>query len=688
MTILKLLVSGNKDDEYMAKALCLNTELVAFVVDELERLQLIDSRRRVTESGLKLLHEDTDTYDIRTGYIYYNYVTKTFMDAFVPDEKRTEVETGDRRGGKISFDLGTAADRNWCKGIVVNADTSATIKPTPYDIIAVCKRHNRRTRNLGFIVEEQGEMKSASDAQNSGGISDKADLPWEIQSAKVLGSQTDVYVVTYMFMAADDVINRSRLQVCYPFGEGTSSSLSESVEKLSQEPENTAVKDEILGLKSDVFAMSDEELDNVRKGHSKAEKAVKKVLSDKIDDYPTVRDALILVESSYFLVKGLSDSNKGSNVKIIKKNLGDYIVNNYNLLASIFIETAVKYDYFTDAVLTEHDSQNAEILGKLAEKVGFDQIDDKFFKIKKRAIKEAAKASQHKLNAIFAYNLIAAERFPAHPFYKLAKAVPDLIVYLAQLTELRNASSHAGEIYQELEMVSAYRRKNMYIAYLLLDGLTFADECEDDEESGNGRSEEENVKAMREAEIICDSVYVSYFSRNSNIAAQLRNLQFEILINGEYYPKRASEVLEAIFKYALSKRLVENALSSVRDSANPEERDELLAEMRSLGFNADKILYYQKDKVMRTFKNYTMGTITTLFYVWYYSEMNRADNMLKDLSSKCPDFIRLVIDVQDNRGHSGKMHFKDEKLGFTKKNLDNAVNAFLEILFERGELQS
>jgi diaminopimelate decarboxylase len=110
--------------------------------------------------------------------------------------------------------------------------------------------------------------------------------------------------------------------------------------------------------------------------------------------------------------------------------------------------------------------------------------------------------------------------------------------------------------------------------------------------------------------------------------------------------------------------------------------------MRSLGFNADKILYYQKDKVMRTFKNYTMGTITTLFYVWYYSEMNRADNMLKDLSSKCPDFIRLVIDVQDNRGHSGKMHFKDEKLGFTKKNLDNAVNAFLEILFERGELQS
>ena len=57
MTILKLLVSGSKEDEYIAKALCLNTELVSFIVDELEQRKLIDSRRRVTESGLKLVIE-------------------------------------------------------------------------------------------------------------------------------------------------------------------------------------------------------------------------------------------------------------------------------------------------------------------------------------------------------------------------------------------------------------------------------------------------------------------------------------------------------------------------------------------------------------------------------------------------------------------------------------------------------
>lgn len=59
------------------------------------------------------------------------------------------------------------------------------------------------------------------------------DLPWEIQSVKMLGTQKDVYVATYLFMAADDVINRSKLQVCYPFGEGTSANIVECVDKLS-----------------------------------------------------------------------------------------------------------------------------------------------------------------------------------------------------------------------------------------------------------------------------------------------------------------------------------------------------------------------------------------------------------------------------------------------------------------------
>ena len=689
MTILRLLISGSKDDVYIAGKLCLHEELVAFVIDELKRYQLIDERRRVTAKGLELVQTGTESYEIKTVYVYYNYVTKTFMDAFIPDDKHNEVETGSRYDGRIKFDLGTVAKREWKNGIILNVDTSATVTPTPYDVIAICKKHNRRTRNLGFMDEDTDDIKTMAEAEEEKNRGEDMDLPWEIQSVKMLGTQKDVYVATYLFMAADDVINRSKLQVCYPFGEGTSANIVECVDKLSHKKENTELKNEILGLKDDVFGMSDAELDAVRKGHSDAEKMIKRILSDKVDDYPAVRDALLSVESSYLLVKELLEANKGSNKDIIKKNLDDYIVNNYNLLASILTYTAKEYDYFTDAQLANHVEQNAVLLKELSRKQGFAVADgrdaDKFFRVKSRTVKEAANASQQQLNALFAYNLIVADHFPEHPFYKLAKNVPELVPYLSRLRDLRNDSAHPNEMPQEVKWVSSYRKKNMYIAFLLLNGLQFNDDGEE-EQDGNSGSKEKLVKAMRDAELSCESIYTEYFQRSGNIANQLRNLQFENLLKGENYPNRASEVFEAIFKEILSRRLVLDGVKEVKDSSKPEQREELLKEMQGFGFDVTDTPFYYKDRVLATFRDYTKGTLITLFYAWYYSESIKADGMLKDLSGRCPEFIKLIDEIHNNRGHSGKMDFKDKNLDFTKQHIDNAINSMLDIMFEHGVL--
>ena len=60
--------------------------------------------------------------------------------------------------------------------------------------------------------------------------------------------------------------------------------------------------------------------------------------------------------------------------------------------------------------------------------------------------------------------------------------------------------------------------------------------------------------------------------------------------------------------------------------------------------------------------------------------------MLKDLSGRCPEFIKLIDEIHNNRGHSGKMDFKDKKLDFTKQHIDNAINSMLDIMFEHGVL--
>lgn len=689
MTVLRLLITGSKDDAYIAGKLCLNEELIAFVIEELKRYQLIDNRRRVTEKGLELVRTGAESYEIKTGYVYYNYVTKTFMDAFIPDDKHNEVETSRRYDGRIKFDLGTVADREWKTGIILNVDTSATVAPTPYDVIAICKKHNRRTRNIGFINEETDDIKSMAETEKEKNSGKDMDLPWEIQSVKMLGTQKDVYVATYLFMAADDVINRSMLQVCYPFGEGSSANFVECVDKLSHKKENTELKYEILGLKDDVFGMSDAELDAVRKGHSDAETKIKRILSDKIDNYPAVRDALLNVESSFLLVKELLNANKGSNRDIIKKNLDDYIVNNYNLLASILIYTAKEYNYFTDVQLTNHVEQNVVLLKELARKQGFVVADgrdtDKFFSVKSRAVKEAANASQQQLNALFVYNLIVADHFPKHPFYKLARHVPELVPYLSRLRDLRNNSAHPNEMPQEFELISSYRKKNMFIAFLLLNDLQFNDDQE--EQEGSSGNKEKYVKAMREAEQRCESIYKKeYFQRCGNIANQLRDLQFEILLERENYPNRVSKVFEAIFKEILSRRLVPDGIKVVKDLSKQELREELLKEMQELGFNVSDTPFYYKDRVLATFRDYTKGTLITLFYVWYYSESIRTDGMLKDLSVRCPKLIELIDEVHNNRGHTGKMDFKDKKLDFTKQHIDNAINSMLDIMFEHDIL--
>ena len=563
MTILRLLISGSKDDAYIAEKLCLHEELVAFVIDELKKYQLVDDRRRVTDKGIELVRTGTDSYEIKTGYVYYNYVTQTFMDAFVPDDKHNEIETGSRRDGSIEFDLGTVAKRDWNNGVVLNVDTSATVEPTPYDVIAICKKHNRRTRNLGFIDEETDDIKSMADAEAEKSKGEDMELPWEIQSVKMLGTQKDVYVATYLFMAADDVINRSKLQVCYPFGEGTSANLVECVDKLLHRADNKSLKEKIHGLKDDVLGMSDTELDAVRKGHADAEKKIRHILSDKIDNYPAVRDALLNVESSFLLVQELLEANKGSNREIIKKNLKDYIVYNYDLLASILTYTAKEYNFFTDAQLTGHIEQNAIMLKELAKKQRFIVTDgretDKFFRVKSRAVKEAVNGSQQKLDALFAYNLIVADHFLEHPFYGLAKDMPGLISYLSRLRNLRNDSAHPNKMHQDFELVSSYKKKNMYIAFLLLPGLQFND-TEDDDQSADSGSKERHVKAMRNAELSCESIYIEYFQRNGRIANQLRDLQFEILLKGEKYPSRTSEVFEVIFKEVLPGRLLPEAI--------------------------------------------------------------------------------------------------------------------------------
>ena len=688
-TILKLLNSGSRtaskgydpmslnETQWMAGALCLREELVNFILKELQDRNLIDKRRRVTDLGNKMLQEGAAAYEMATGYVFYNYATKTYMDAFIPDDKYNEVDTLSRREGKIKFCTNhSAADPKPKTGIVINTDTTADVEPNVYEILNICKRHSKRSRRIGFRYEESEEVVTLADKERM-----KAELPGEVKSVRLLGSKRDIYVATYLFMDAGDILNLSKMQVCYPFGEGVSPSILEAVEKLTRTSENETLKAEIIGLKQEVNSLNDTELEEIRKNHSNAESAIKSLLSEEIHKYPAVLDMLLAVEESYQLVGGLIRKNKGGNIEIIKEKMKEYIRNNYNLISSILIYTIRANDSFRESEVHRHNEQNAVMLSEYAKRIGFENevnVFESFFRLKKGTITNSVR-EQH-MSGLFAYNIICAKNSVNHPFYRLAEELPDFISYLFRLRNLRNESSHANDVMRDFDTLREYRKKNMYIAYLLLDGLTFREEKRQENEDNLDKIN--FVKVQREAERLCDEKYTENMRRNSNIVRQLRNLQSEIYIQGDGYPRCASEVFESIFKAIGAKRIDLNYADSFGDYMDEEENKRILAQMQGLGFCISKLPFYRKSDVTATMRMYANGTLMTLFYAFYFSEMARGSDIFGKLAAGCPEFITLLSEIHENRGHIGKMAFSDPKLDYTKKHIDHAVNTLLDVLAE------
>lgn len=143
-TILKLLHSGVKDEKWLAEKLSLDLSLVELVVKELKERKLITQAREITEEEKKILEEESLSYEMKTGYIFYDHVSQSYMDAFVPDSRFSPCEIRKRikDAGIIQFFMDNSDPNSaYESAVVVKTDESATaVRPTVYDVLKVCRR--------------------------------------------------------------------------------------------------------------------------------------------------------------------------------------------------------------------------------------------------------------------------------------------------------------------------------------------------------------------------------------------------------------------------------------------------------------------------------------------------------------------------------------------------------------------
>lgn len=691
-TILKLLNCGAKEETWLAEKLSLDISLVEVVIKELYERKFITKSRNITDEGTRILEDESLSYDMKTGYVFYDYVSKSFMDAFVPDGKYrpSEIRTRKKSSNIIQFYLDSTDPNSYYESaVVIKADKpEIEINPSIFDVLKVCRKQRNRERMLfsGNYTEEKDEeiIRFAH--------SDKVSL---------LNDNKDVYVATYLVIPTGDIVNKSNMQVLYPFGEGLSSQLIDSIKMVANYPENASLKNSIDELKKKQTGLTENEKRGIRTYNEETIKRVDSIFSENIQNYPYVNKRALEVESKRENILRLLKENKGKNWGTINSNINDYIIAIYRLLAATLIDVSEKNCYFKN-LLNSDPKHNADTLKEIALQCGFtdDSVFGKYFRVKKGRVigaygSESAKCSEE-VCALVALNLLEARDNTNHPFYRLAQAEPMFIVDTFRLTCLRDDGMHGNDIDYNFNHVEDLGKKFFKVVSLVLDGLSFNENQFklDDTVLIN----ENTIKHRKAAEHQVESLFTRGVNRYSGLTNKLVELIEEqtygeeflkdpnntnVSKTGESYPTYVAETLEFILKELCKRRIEKNALSKL-EGYSDEYGEKLTEQMKKQGFNVKKIPYYSLPKISKSFGNFRMGTLQSNFYVWYFSELEQPDNMIPELAQMCPDFVQIISDAVDARCHTGIKAYSDKSLDFIKEKLIDCVNQIIDLMVQRG----
>ena len=691
-TILKLLNCGAKEEKWLAEKLSLDPSLVEVVIKELLERKLITKSRNITEEGSRFIEDESLSYDMKTGYIFYDYVSKSYMDAFIPDNKfkPSEIRNRKKDAGIIQFFFdSTDPNSHYESAVVVKADKSEQeITPSIYDVLKVCRKQRNRERMMfsGNYTEAKDEdvVRFAN--------SDKVSL---------LNDNKDVYVATYIVIPTGDIVNKSNMQVLYPFGEGFSSQLIDPIKATANYAENESLKTAIDELKKKQTELTENEKRKVRTYSDDIIKRVDAILSPNVQNYPYVSRRALEVESKRESILRLIKENKGKNWETINSNINDYIIAIYRLLAAALIDVADKNDYYKN-LLNSDPKHNADTLKEIALQCGFadDEVLDKYLRVKKGRVigaygSEGAKSSEE-VCALVALNLLEAKDNLSHPFYRLAQAYPTFVADTFKLTCIRDDGMHGNDIEYNFNHVEGLGKKYFRVVSLILDGLSFNEDQFKLDESI--LIDENSIKHRKAAEHQVESLFTRGVNRFSGLTNKLVELIEEqtygeeflkdptsrsISKNGESYPTYVTETIEFILKELCQRRIEKKALSKL-EMYTEDYGEKLLQQFRNLGFNVNSMPYYSLQNISKSFSNYKMGTLQSNFYVWYFSELERPDNMIPELAELCPNFVQVLSDAVVAREHKGLKEYSDKSLDFIKENLIDCINQIVDLMIRRG----
>ncbi|GAE27526.1 hypothetical protein JCM9140_3678 [Halalkalibacter wakoensis JCM 9140] len=646
-TILKLYQSGRKTAEYISNKLLIHEELVSFIIKELIERQLLTTEGLLTESGQAILSELQEPYNMKTGYIFYDVINKSYWDTFIFDEEFQYVSCGHGHD-KRRFEYGDVGNPRKQLAVVIKSDLSEYPEdPTNIEILTVCIKHKRRMKTLeqgGYLPE--------------GGINR---LPKNLGKVKFLGEKFPVYTATFLFMP-NDLNNKSFWQVCHPFKGGTSQMLRENLDQLKEASNQSFLKEEISDIVNEAFRVSQIEIDGLEDDKNKeASSFLKDVLSEQITSYPSVYKKLL---DLYHVVKELNhlhaDSNRGKTYEEIQTKMREYIRTSHETLEdALLIVKQANDDYFNHRYLTKDAYKNGEILSVFAEQCGFknhetNPLIQRFLSVKKGSVLYAGESKE--LSSLVAVHLLMAKEISEHPFWKLGEKIPQLLLFFSHLKTKRNKSSHSSGVefhFKNEEMLFA---KVMYVISMLLSNLDFHYEkdftfqpSEEDE-----RSIDQKLYYFAENEIYKKvGTVVQAFPQ---IQSLLVDVEYSKLKKKNSFLVEATRVMEELLTALGKKTVIEEARMHVQKKAT-DNLSYLRKPIQLLGFEfeieqlPDSFINVNPNKIINSFRDFENSVLSAKLYAILFSVTMKETELIKELARDIPQFIQLAVKISDQRGH-------------------------------------
>lgn len=549
-TILRLFLSGNKKAGYIAEKLLLKEELVQYIINELTEQEYLEKGEVVTQKGKDVLSELETPYELKTGYIFFDLLTRTYWDQFVLADDLHFASAEFERNGMRKIEMGRLDAPKKRTALVLPPVDEQMVQPSAVDALTVLNRYRTRLKSLqqGYLYGEQGNETFLKG----------------IEKVQFLEEPIPVYVTTFIYMSAD-VLNKSQWEVCHPFGGGPSAKLRDHINDMRDH--NQLLLSHITDLVSDTLRTSDiEREENMSREDQGALHYLKDLFGHKLLAYPTViSHGQQLYKKFVDLQKLMQQENRGSHFDDIQSKLSTFFIQSAEIIEeTLYIMRHLekvkdqKRVQGYPSILSKHRFKNADLLADIAAgHLKFNGYHDEEENVFKRFLAVSMGEVKYieqskKLQPLVAYHLLSAREQYDHPFHQMATSFPIFIPFLDRLVHKRNEFAHTTDVTYYIETTDKVFFYTLKILSILLD-LEF----HEDVLMSQVNYEQDELIIDKKERLLCeqnvDLNISSTIRTHASLFKSLTDMHYFRKTRNHHFAIKATSVLEELFNLLLDR---------------------------------------------------------------------------------------------------------------------------------------